>query len=271
MDTGDLYKAGSSLRAHSSSIWRDNAIQAFSRSSREEDDEEALKWASLEKLPTFKRLKKGLLHGSTGVTNEVDVENLGFEQRKALIERLIKVAEEDNEQFLLKLRDRIDSNGFVFFRGILRVGIDLPEIEVRFDHLNIEAEAYVGGRALPTFLNFCVNIVEGFLNIFHVLPGRKRHVTILHDVSGIIKPCRMTLLLGPPSSGKTTLLLALAGKLDPDLQVSGRVTYNGHGLHEFVPQRTAAYISQHDLHIGEMTVRETFSFSARCQGVGSRY
>ena len=29
----------------------------------------------------------------------------------------------------------------------------------------------------------------------------------------------MTLLLGPPSSGKTTLLLALAGKLDQDLKV----------------------------------------------------
>ncbi|PHT68469.1 hypothetical protein T459_27956 [Capsicum annuum] len=28
----------------------------------------------------------------------------------------------------------------------------------------------------------------------------------------------MTLLLGPPSSGKTTLLLALAGKLDPALK-----------------------------------------------------
>jgi ABC-type multidrug transport system ATPase subunit len=54
-------------------------------------------------------------------------------------------------------------------------------------------------------------------------------------------------------------------------QVSGKVTYNGHGMDEFVPQRTAAYISQHDLHIGEMTVRETLAFSARCQGVGSRY
>jgi ABC-type multidrug transport system ATPase subunit len=29
----------------------------------------------------------------------------------------------------------------------------------------------------------------------------------------------MALLLGPPSSGKTTLLLALAGKLDPSLKV----------------------------------------------------
>ncbi|EEF30370.1 ATP-binding cassette transporter, putative [Ricinus communis] len=54
-------------------------------------------------------------------------------------------------------------------------------------------------------------------------------------------------------------------------QVTGRVTYCGHELHEFVPQRTCAYISQHDLHHGEMTVRETLDFSGRCLGVGTRY
>lgn len=32
----------------------------------------------------------------------------------------------------------------------------------------------------------------------------------------------MTLLLGPPSSGKTTLLLALAGKLAKELKVKHR-------------------------------------------------
>ena len=42
-------------------------------------------------------------------------------------------------------------------------------------------------------------------------------------------------------------------------------------MDEFVPERTAAYISQHDNHIGEMTVRETLAFAARCQGVGTRY
>lgn len=55
------------------------------------------------------------------------------------------------------------------------------------------------------------------------------------------------------------------------LQVSGKVTYCGHELNEFVPQRTCAYISQHDLHYGEMTVRETLDFSGRCLGVGTRY
>ncbi|XP_058004744.1 pleiotropic drug resistance protein 1-like isoform X3 [Hevea brasiliensis] len=40
---------------------------------------------------------------------------------------------------------------------------------------------------------------------------------------------------------------------------------------EFIPQRTAAYVSQYDVHIAEMTVRETLAFSARCQGVGFRH
>ncbi|CDO98092.1 unnamed protein product [Coffea canephora] len=260
MEIGPSGSLRGSLRANSSALWRNTGLEVFSRSSRDEDDEDALKWASLEKLPTFDRLRKGLLFGSRGEVNEVDVENFGFQERKTLIERLIKVAEEDNEKFLMKLRNRID-----------RVGIDLPTIEVRYEHLNVEAEAYVGSSALPTFLNFATNMIEGVLNNLHILPSRKKNIKILRDVSGIIKPSRLTLLLGPPGSGKTTLLMALAGKLDPDLKSSGRITYNGHGMNEFVPQRTAAYVSQHDLHIGEMTVRETLAFSARCQGVGSRY
>ncbi|XP_038878639.1 ABC transporter G family member 38 isoform X2 [Benincasa hispida] len=81
----------------------------------------------------------------------------------------------------------------------------------------------------------------------------------------------MTLLLGPPGSGKTTLLKALSGKLESQLQFSGTVTYNGHQMKEFVPQRTAAYISQYDIHVPLLTVRETLAFSARCQGVGTGY
>ncbi len=55
------------------------------------------------------------------------------------------------------------------------------------------------------------------------------------------------------------------------LQATGKVTYNGHEFHEFIPQRTSAYISQRDIQTAEMTVRETLDFSGRCQGVGSRF
>ncbi|CAD6230895.1 unnamed protein product [Miscanthus lutarioriparius] len=269
MDVTGVIQKVASMRGGSGSMWR-RGDDVFSRSSREEDDEEALRWAALEKLPTYDRVRRAIVPLDLGADGaeaaggkglvDVDVLSLGPRERLALLERLVRVADEDNERFLLKLKDRVD-----------RVGIDMPTIEVRFQNLEAEAEVRVGSSGLPTVLNSIVNTVEEAANALHILPSRKQIMPILHDVSGIIKPRRLTLLLGPPGSGKTTLLLALAGRLDKDLKFSGKVTYNGHDMTEFVPERTAAYISQHDLHIGEMTVRETLAFSARCQGVGSRF
>lgn len=235
----------------------------FSRhSSVREDDEEALKWAALEKLPTFDRVRKGFLRNvseeGTVIHEEVDIAKLGYAEKHQLVEKILHVIEDDNERFLRKLRERID-----------KVGIDLPKIEVRFEHLSVEADVHIGSRALPTIYNFIINLLEGLSSF--LVPPKKHKLNILHDLNGIIKPSRMTLLLGPPSSGKTTLLLALSGKLTPDLRVSGKATYNGHEMTEFVPQRTSAYISQHDIQLAELTVRETLDFCGRCQGVGTRY
>ncbi|KAM0924025.1 hypothetical protein ACQ4PT_005152 [Festuca glaucescens] len=230
-----------------------------STAAAEDDHEEALLWAALRRLPTLEqRARHAIVTLEDGSRKVVDVGRVGPAERRALLGRLLHSGvHEDNERFLLRLRDRID-----------RVGIVLPTVEVRFEHLNADVEVCVGTRGLPTVLNSITNIFEGAANALHILPSRKRKLPILHGISGIIKPRRMTLLLGPPGSGKTTFLLALAGRLGSDLQVSGKVTYNGHEMGDFVPERTAAYVSQHDLHIGEMTVRETLVFSARCQRVG---
>ncbi|CAK9174554.1 unnamed protein product [Ilex paraguariensis] len=239
------------------------------RSSTATEDEEALRWAALEKLPTYDRLRKTVIkdfiengnHVNNKVVHkEVDVRKLDMNDRQQFIDRFFKVAEEDNEKFLTKFRSRID-----------KVGISLPTVEVRFEHLSVEADCYVGDRALPTLPNAARNMVESGLGCVGIKLAQSTKLTILKDASGIIKPSRMTLVLGPPSSGKTTLLLALAGKLDRRLKTRGEITYNGHRLDEFVPQKTSAYISQNDVHTGEMTVKETLDFSARCQGVGSRY
>ncbi|XP_038689762.1 pleiotropic drug resistance protein 2-like isoform X1 [Tripterygium wilfordii] len=152
-----------------------------------------------------------------------------------------------------------------------RAGIENPTIEVRFEQLSVEGEAYGGARALPTLSSFTINKFEALLESLKILPSKRGDVKILHNVSGIVKPSRMTLLLGPPGSGITTLLQSLAGKTDKNLKISGKITYCGHELHEFIPQRTCAYISEHDLHHGEMTVRETLDFSGLCLGVGIRY
>ncbi|KAL7195797.1 hypothetical protein ACSBR1_035934 [Camellia fascicularis] len=259
---------GSGSRRSWASVSLREAWQAppdvFIRNARQEDDEAELMWAAIERLPTYDRMRKGMLtkvlDDGKVVRDEIDVTNLGMQDKQLLMESILKVVEDDNDKFLQRLRDRTD-----------RVGIEIPKIEVRYEHLSIEGDVYVGSRALPTLFNATLNSIESLLGLIRLVPSKKRKIQILNDVSGILKPSRMTLLLGPPGAGKTTLLLALAGKLDKNLRVSGKVTYCGHELNEFVPQRTCAYISQHDLHYGELTVRETLDFSGRCLGVGTRY
>lgn len=261
-----MQRVSSSRR--SSSSFRE-ALQAppdvFGSDRRDhEEDEEMLRWAAIERLPTYDRIRRSVLlqvldDGKT-VADHVDVTKLGKDGKQKLMSNILKLIEEDNEKFLRRFRDRVD-----------KVGIETPKIEVRYENFSVEGEAYVGSRALPTLLNSALNVIEVGLRFLRLAPSRRRKVTILKDISGIVKPSRMTLLLGPPGAGKTTMLLALAGKLDDDLNSSGKITYCGHELNEFVPRRTCAYVSQHDIHYGEMTVRETLDFSAQCLGIGARY
>ena len=114
---GDIVKVASMRRGNSGSMWR-RGDDVFSRSSREEDDEEALRWAALEKLPTYDRVRRAIVPlgdgaeagGGKGLV-DVDVLSLGPQQRRALLERLVRVADEDNERFLLKLKHRVDRYG----------------------------------------------------------------------------------------------------------------------------------------------------------------
>ncbi len=58
-----------------------------------------------------------------------------------------------------------------------------------------------------------LNMLTNLLTKLRLLRSTKRDLVILDNVNGVIPPRRLTLLLGPPSAGKTTLLKALAGKL----------------------------------------------------------
>ncbi|KAK8645779.1 hypothetical protein V6N13_119591 [Hibiscus sabdariffa] len=234
----------SSGRSWGSSRFRDiwqTPPEVFERSQRH-DTEEDLMWAAIERLPMYDRLRKSMIRkvGDNGkvALHQVDVTKLGPHHKKQLVDSILKVVDEDNEKFLRKLRDRTD-----------RVGIEIPKIE---------SSSYAAQCDFERCREYSWT-------------GSASTIEEEKDVSGIIKPSRMTLVLGPPGAGKTTLLQALAGKLDHDLRSRGRITYCGYEMSEFIPQRTCAYIGPHDVHHGEMTVRETLDFSGRCLGVGTRY
>jgi hypothetical protein len=92
----------------------------FARSQSEHehrDDEENLRWAALEKLPTYDRMRQGILRraldqqqgsggGGGGGVEIVDIHKLAAgDGGRALLERLFQ---DDSERFLRRLRDRID-------------------------------------------------------------------------------------------------------------------------------------------------------------------
>lgn len=83
----------------------------FSRSGRQEEEEE-LKWAAIERLPTYDRLRRGMLKhvldNGRVVHDEVDITKIGMQEKQQLMESMLKIIEQDNEKFLKRLRDRTD-------------------------------------------------------------------------------------------------------------------------------------------------------------------
>ncbi|GAU16051.1 hypothetical protein TSUD_339220 [Trifolium subterraneum] len=116
-------------------------------------NEEDLIWAAIERLPTFDRIRKGLLNqmldNGKVVHCPIDFTNLGCDDRRLLLESMLKCVEEDNERFLRGLRDRAN-----------RVGVEIPKIEVRYENVSVEGDVHVGSRSLPTLLNTTLNAFE---------------------------------------------------------------------------------------------------------------
>ena len=103
---------------------------------------------------------------------------------------------------------------------------------------------------------------------------------ILDDINLVLQPGKSYLVLGPPQSGKTSLLRAISGRIRPSKRkrqnrkqaITGQVLYNGRSLEEggeeFHIQNAVQYIDQLDRHAPRLTVRETFEFAFQCKSGG---
>ncbi|KAG0309809.1 hypothetical protein BGZ98_007543 [Dissophora globulifera] len=91
----------------------------------------------------------------------------------------------------------------------------------------------------------------------HDPSGKKQ---LLTDIAGMVKPGRMTALVGSSGAGKTTLLDVLAQRKNIGT-VSGIVEVDGEPLRRDF-QRTTGYCEQLDVHVPQSTIREALQFSA---------
>lgn len=91
-------------------MWN-SAKNAFARSAsfREDgEDEEALLWAALERLPTYERARRGIFKNHTGDKKEIDVSELEAEEQMLVLERLVNSVDDDPEKFFDNMRSRFD-------------------------------------------------------------------------------------------------------------------------------------------------------------------
>ncbi|OIW11760.1 hypothetical protein TanjilG_10962 [Lupinus angustifolius] len=65
----------------------------------------------MDKLPTYLRMGRGVLTEAEGQPSTgIHINKLGSRQGKDLVERFVKIGEEDNDNFFLKLREHITRN-----------------------------------------------------------------------------------------------------------------------------------------------------------------
>lgn len=94
-------------------MWSNASDSVFARSAsfdhEADDEEEALRWAALERLPTYARVRRGIFRNVIGELSEVDVGHLHLGDQRLLLDRLVAAVDNDVEAFFDRMRRRFDA------------------------------------------------------------------------------------------------------------------------------------------------------------------
>ena len=165
-----------------------------------------------------------------------------------------------SEEPRLQLKDK----GTVLFSDYIKqtrqlINPNFQPIFAAVSHLTLSVHA-------PPPTNHHRDVWALFANQINRLVPAKRPqpVAILNDLSFYARPGEMTLVLGAPGCGKSSLLKLLANRLRAG-KVHGSLTFNGKVPKRKHYHRDVAFIQQEDVHLATLTVKETLRFSADCQ------
>ncbi|CEG39520.1 atp-binding cassette superfamily [Plasmopara halstedii] len=148
------------------------------------------------------------------------------------------------------------------------LGQPIPGLEVRFRDLELSAEVPMikgGSLEVPTLFN---ELQQGLSNMCFSSNKMTIEKKILRGISGVFRPGRLTLVLGQPGSGKSSLMKVLANRfhMTKNITLKGEIDYSGKARDSILRElpRYVAYANQVDDHYPRLTVKETFEFAHRC-------
>lgn len=110
-------------------------------------------------------------------------------------------------------------------------------------------------RAFLTWEDVRVTVAGG--------PRGAPDVRILDGITGHARPGEVLAIMGPSGGGKTTLLDTLAGRLGPGMNKTGLILINGR--QEKLAYGTSAYVTQDNVLMSTLSVREAVYYSAQLQ------
>ncbi|XP_020703549.2 ABC transporter G family member 11 isoform X1 [Dendrobium catenatum] len=90
--------------------------------------------------------------------------------------------------------------------------------------------------------------------------GNGPSAAILSGVTGFARPGEVLAIMGPSGCGKSTLLDALSGRLGSQMSQSGLILVNGR--RQMLSYGTLAYVTQEDILMTTLTVKEAIYYSA---------
>eukprot|EP00854_Cymbomonas_tetramitiformis_P011631 gene11631-13738_t len=128
---------------------------------------------------------------------------------------------------------------------------------------------------------FMLGAMKPLVKLRNLLQGKKPPITekvLVGDLTGYLTPGTMTLVIGPPGCGKSSVHKVLSGRGNAlaGKTLTGEVLYNGRNIlgtdnriegEDYIPKRVAAYIQQTDQHFSTLTVSETAQFAYDCSHI----
>ena len=160
--------------------------------------------------------------------------------------------EEDNEGILGIMRERI--------REAKRESRLVQGLSIKVNHVNYISPPLPS--RLPTVrttIHRALFFIPRFIKQRILYPNASRK-TILSDINFKIKEKTMTLLLGSPGSGKSSLCRILAQQ-NLSGKITGDIIFGNEPIHHSDHHHRVAFVSDENIHLAHLTVKQTFEFA----------